>query len=272
MIDIKLASRTGIVDITKIGEYEDYLQRCLAGPFRRYKKRTEYLKKAIPKGFHKKLLIFNGEVVGQIEYSPAEVSYYPIMGDSIIVMNCIWVLKKAKGHNFGKLLLEDMIKSEKDASGFATIALENHWSPWFKKCEIDKLGFKSLNSIKATHKTKYKGKIFSIYLMWMPATENAKPPSWNQQKLLEGLTSALHIHSTILKHMNKSKFSKNTRRLVAMSPANSLFSSKQIQRTAHAHILLFRVVKEIDLVGQVLTHTPHPKHLASSNTNSPFSR
>ena len=191
MTNMKLAPETKIVDITKNGEYEEYLHRCLAGPPRRYKKRLEYLKNAIPKGFHKKLFIFSGEVVGQIEYSPAEVSYYPIMGNDIVVMNCVWVLRKAKGHNFGKLLLKDMIKSEKDASGFATIALENHWSPWLKKRQIEKLGFKPLDSIRVTHKTKYKGKVFSIYLMWMPTTKKAKPPIWNQQKLLEGITSCI---------------------------------------------------------------------------------
>jgi hypothetical protein len=191
MTSMEPVSETKIIDITKNGEYEIYLHRCLAGPYRRYKRRTEYLTKAIPRGFHKQLLIFNREVVGQIEYSPAEVSYYPIMGDNIIVMNCIWVLKKAKGHNFGKLLLEDFIKSEKEASGFATIALENHWSPWFKKEEIEKLGFKSLDSIKVAHKTKYKGRVFKIHLMWMPTTENSKPPTWNQRKLLEGVTTCI---------------------------------------------------------------------------------
>jgi len=191
MTNMKLTSQTKIVDITEIGEYEKYLHRCLAGPFRRYKKRMEYLKKAIPKGFHKKLLIFNREVVGQIEYSPAEVSYYPIMGDNVTVMNCIWVLKKAKGHNFGKLLMEDMIESEKEVAGFATIALENHWSPWFKKGEMEKLGFKSLDSTRVAHKTKYKGQVFSIHLMWMLTNEKAKSPTWNKKKLLEGITTCI---------------------------------------------------------------------------------
>ena len=183
--------QTKIIDITTLSEYEKYLQRCLAGPFRRYKKRTEYLKKAIQKGFHKKFLIFNGAVVGQIEYAPAEASYYPIIGDNTTVMNCIWVLKKAKGHNFGKQLLEDMMKSEKDAAGFATISLENHWSPWFKKEQIEKLGFKPLDSIEVAHKTKCKGQVFGIWLMWMPTNENAKPPTWKVQKLLEGITSCV---------------------------------------------------------------------------------
>ncbi len=182
-------SEVEIVDITEKSEYEKYLYRCLGGPpSKAYKKRIEYLKKAIPKGFRKKLLIFNGEVVGQIEYSPAEVSYYPITGDNVIVMNCIWVLRRAEDHNFGKQLLEDMMKSEKDASGFATIALEHHWSPWFKKWQVEKLGFKPLESIKVAHKTKHKERIFGIYLMWMPTTTHAKPPTWSQRKVLEGIT------------------------------------------------------------------------------------
>ena len=137
---MKSVSQTKIIDITEVSEYKKYVYRCLVGPFRRYKKRQEYLEKAILKGFHKKLLIFDGEIVGQIEYAPAEVSYYPIMGDNIMVMNCIWVLRKAKGHKFGKRLLEDMIKSERDTAGFATITLENHWSPWFMKWQMEKLG------------------------------------------------------------------------------------------------------------------------------------
>ena len=55
------------------------------------------------------------------------------MGDNVIVMNYLWILRKAKGHALGKHLLKDMIDSEGDADGFATIALENHWSPWFVK-------------------------------------------------------------------------------------------------------------------------------------------
>jgi len=181
-----------IVDITKSSEYEKYLHRCLAGPpSKRYKRRIAYLKRAIPEGFHKKLLIFKGKVIGTIEYAPSEVSYYPIIGGSVIVMNCIWVLRKAKGHNFGRTLVKDMIESEREASCFATVALKDHWSPWFKKWQTEKLGFKQLESVSVTHKTKYKEKVFSIHLMWMPVTEDARPPSWNQQRLLEGITTCI---------------------------------------------------------------------------------
>jgi N-acetylglutamate synthase-like GNAT family acetyltransferase len=157
-------------------------------PFKKYRYRREYLEKAIPKGFHKKLLILKGEVVGTIEYAPAESSGYPIVGKNIIVMNCVWVLRKAKMHNFGRLLVEDMVKSVRDVSGFATMALENHWSPWFKKGQLEKLGFTSIDSIEVTHRAKHEDRVFEIHLMWMPLTETAKPPGWNKQKILEGET------------------------------------------------------------------------------------
>lgn len=186
------APQVRIVDVTEGGRYERYLHRCLVGPpSKRYKKRIRYLRKAVPRGFHKKLLIVDGKVVGTSEYAPSEASYYPITGDNVTVMNCIWVLRKAKGHNFGKLLVRDMVDSEKHSSGFATIALENHWSPWFKKQQMEKLGFKQLDSIEVIHKAKHKGQIFSIYLMWMPNVLESEPPTWDLQRLLEGITPCI---------------------------------------------------------------------------------
>jgi len=185
---MKSNSNVKIVDITENSAYEKYLYKCLAPhPFRKYRKREEYLRVAIPKGFRKKLLVFNGEIVGQIEYAPAEVSGYPIIGNNIIVMNCIWVLRKAKGHKFGKQLLADIVKKEKNAVGFATVGLENHWSGWLKKDQMEKLGFKPIDSIEVMHRTKHRGECFKIYLMWLPKTESANPPTWNKLKLLEGV-------------------------------------------------------------------------------------
>jgi len=157
---------TKILDITENDEYEKYLYKCLAPmPFRKYRKRHEYLKTAIPKGFHKKLLILDSEVVGQIEYAPADASYYPITGENVIIMNCIWVLRRAKGHNLGDQLMTDMMKSEEKAAGFAAIGLEGHWSGWLRKEHMEKLGFKSIDSLKVKHKLKHKGECFRIHLM-----------------------------------------------------------------------------------------------------------
>lgn len=131
---------------------------------------------AIPLGFHKKILIYNGDVVGQIEYAPAETSGYPILGRDIIVMNRIWVLRRAKGRSFGKLLVENMVESEVDARGFATIGLENHWSPWMKKWQMEMLGFKSIKFIEVRHKFKHPDKCFKIHLMWLPRMRGIEQP------------------------------------------------------------------------------------------------
>lgn len=181
-----------IMDAIANKDFEWFLYKCLAPmPFRRYRSRGEYLERATPKGLRKKLLIFDGDVVGQIEYAPSEFSGYPISGDNLVVMNCIWVLRKGKGHNFGRMLVENMVQCERDAVGFATIALENHWSPWFKKSHMEKLGFKPVDEFSVKHKTKHKEQVFNIWLMWMPTKEIANPPTWNKEKILEGVTFCL---------------------------------------------------------------------------------
>ena len=177
-----------IVDATVDGPYERFLYRCLApAPYRRYRSRREYLGAAIPKGFRKKALVFEGRIVGQVEYAPAEASGYPIRGIGIVVVNCIWVLRKAKGHCFGTLLLKDVMESEPSASGFATIGLEGHWSPWFVKSQLERLGFKSIDSIHVSHRTKHVGEPFTVHLMWLPRRGDAEPPRWDKKKLLEGV-------------------------------------------------------------------------------------
>jgi hypothetical protein len=193
-------SGTQIVDATKNSEYESCLYRCLfhtkkdayGSSFRRRRNafrdyRSEYLKLAVPKGFHKKMLIFNGDCVGTVEYARVEGSGLPIVGSNIIVMNCIWVQEKAQGHRFGKLLLKDMMESEKNASGFATMALENYWGGYFRKSDMESLGFKSVKSLKVRHKTKNRNRCFELHLMWLPMTENSELPTWNESKLLEGV-------------------------------------------------------------------------------------
>jgi hypothetical protein len=185
-----------IIDITGKKEYEKYLYKCLAPmPYRKYKTRLEYLQCNIPKGFRKKILIWNKEVVGTIEYAPAGSSGLPIFGNGIYVINCIWVLRKAKGHNFGKVLINDTIQEIKNmnAKGLATISLENYPSPWLKKEQMEKLGFYAIDSLelKIIHKEKYKGTVFKIYLMWLPIEGKTKIPTWNKEELLKGVRFCL---------------------------------------------------------------------------------
>jgi len=181
-----LGREVEIVDVTLNSVYEKFLYSCFVLPPRSYRLRQEYLKFALPRGFRKKILLWKGEPVGMVEYAPSEASGYPIMGRNVIVVNCIWVLRKAKGHGFGKQLMHAMMDDTRDSSGYATIGL-NHWSPWFKVEQLEKLGFHSIDSIVVRHKIKHVNEPFTIHLMWLPNRENAEPPTWNKQKMLEGV-------------------------------------------------------------------------------------
>jgi GNAT superfamily N-acetyltransferase len=177
---------TEIVDATVNGDYGKFLFSCFVLPFRNYRLRQEYLNEAMPKGFRKKVLLWKGEPSGMIEYAPPEAAGYPISGRDIIVVNCIWVLRKAKGHGFGRLLMHAMMEDSKNSSGYATIGLK-HWSPWFKVEQLEKLGFRSIDSINVKHKIKHTSTVFTIHLMWLPRCEDAEPPTWDKKKMLEGV-------------------------------------------------------------------------------------
>jgi len=168
--------------------YIRYLYKCLAPhPYRRYRKRAQYLEEAAQRGLRKEILFMNGDAVGQIEYASAAVSAYPISGDDVYVMNCIWVLRKAKGHRFGQMLMESMIEDVGDAAGIATVALDGHPSPWLKLSHMEYLGFRPLESIKIRHKTKHRDVCFKVYLMWMPLRGGAEPPVMDWKAMLRGV-------------------------------------------------------------------------------------
>jgi ribosomal protein S18 acetylase RimI-like enzyme len=185
-----------IIDITHKRKYERLLIRCIfhvrkerpiKEVYRRNRERVAYLKSAIPKGYCMKVLFHQDNYVGMIEYGPPEAAALPIKGRNIIVMNCIWVHAKVKGNGFGQLLMKDMIRSQQQASGFATIGLENYWMMWLQKKDMEKLGFQSVRSVTLKHKTYKRNQRFSIHLMWLPNKKDSDPPQWDESQLLYGV-------------------------------------------------------------------------------------
>jgi len=190
-----------IVDVTEDPKYERFLYWCIfhtkedfprSSIYGKYRHRREYLESAIPKGFRKKVLFYKGDHAGMIEYAPAEASGLPIMSENVIVMNCIWVHRRAAGHHFGKQLVAHMMEDKKGVAGFAILGCEEFHRVYVRKDDMERLGFESVKSIKVKHKGIRKGGCFTIHLMWMPAAKNAKPPSWDESKLLEGLFFCEH--------------------------------------------------------------------------------
>ncbi len=176
------------IDAVRDPEGERYLYKCLAPhPYRRYRKRAHYLEKAVEGGLRKEVLLLEGDAVGMIEYAPAEVSAYPVSGPGVWVMNCIWVLRRAKGHRFGRMLMGRMLEAAEDAEGFATIALDGHTSPWLRLRHMEFLGFRSIDSRRMRHKVKRPEVCFETHLMWMPLEEGAEKPTMNWAEMLKGV-------------------------------------------------------------------------------------
>ncbi len=189
-------SSVKIVDVSHKPEYRRLLVGCifhlrkqipLKRLYKRNSERVAYLKSAIPKGYHMKVLFYKGDPTGMIEYGPPEAAGLPIEGRNIIVMNCIWVHRRTPGKNFGALLMSDMMESEKHAAGFATIGLENYWMIWLQKQHMEKLGFRSIRSVRLKHKIYKKGHCFAVHLMWLPNMKGAKFPDWNESQLFYGV-------------------------------------------------------------------------------------
>ena len=190
-----------IVDATEDPRYERFLYWCIfhtkhdfpgGAIYRKYRHRREYLKSAIPKGFRKKILFYKGDHVGMIEYAPAEASGLPVIGQDVVVMNCIWVHRRAKGHHFGKRLVAQMMKDKLGAAGFATLGCDGLHRVYVRKDDMERLGFESVKSNRVKHKGKRRGRCFTIHLMWMPVAESAEPPTWDESRLLEGLFFCEH--------------------------------------------------------------------------------
>lgn len=159
----------------------------------------------------KKLLIVDGAVVGTIEYGRAESCGYPISGEHVIVMNCVWILRKAKMHGFRRLIVEHMVRSERNADGFASIALENHWSPWFRKDQIERLGFRSVDSIDVVHKTKRRGHIFKVHLMWDANSRESQSSELGQKSSSMARFSAWLIRCIVPRSAREKSLRQNKR-------------------------------------------------------------
>ena len=176
------------VEIMGTHGYEDYHYTCLTAMTKRhYRKRAKYLEMALPRGLQKEVLFVDDDAVGMIEYAPASASAYPISGTGVWVMNCIWVLRRAKGHRYGKALMSHLIDSVEEADGLATIALEGHPSPWLRLWQMEYLGFRSIDSRTMRHRVKRPETCFKTHLMWMPLAEDAAPPKMDWEEMLKGV-------------------------------------------------------------------------------------
>jgi hypothetical protein len=193
--------RFSVVDAVRSPGHEEHLYGCLP-PFtrsRRYRKRLRYVEEAAPRGLRKMVVLSGGDAVGQIEYAPAAASAYPVIDADVWVMNCVWVLSRAKGHGLGKELVRGMLDAIGEASGVATIGLSGHWSPWLRRGHMEHLGFTSAETRLMRHRVKRPETSFEVHLMWMPIEIGAHHPRMDWDRLSMGVDSASPTPSTGLR-------------------------------------------------------------------------
>jgi ribosomal protein S18 acetylase RimI-like enzyme len=100
-----------------------------------YRNKLVWFKKQYPKGLRYKLLrVYEGEKRGLssrgfIEYAPSEICWRGIDACGWMVIHCIWVVGRNKGHGFGSRLLEACIEDANDMNGVAVVTSSRNWLP-----------------------------------------------------------------------------------------------------------------------------------------------
>lgn len=69
--------------------------------------KRQWLEKRLKEGHVFRKL--NAKATVFIEYAPLETAWVPILGDNYLYIYCLWVSGEAKGHGYGRALMEDCI-------------------------------------------------------------------------------------------------------------------------------------------------------------------
>ncbi len=125
-----------IVDVTdeNVDEYDVF---CLKSKAREegYRNKVAWFKEQFKEGLRIELLrVYEGEKRGFrsrgfIEYVPGEHTWRGIEAKGWIVIHCMWVVGRNKGHGYGSALLKKCIEDAKGMKGVAVVTSEKNWLP-----------------------------------------------------------------------------------------------------------------------------------------------
>lgn len=145
-----------------------------------YKKKVEWIRRRFDEGLCIKLVSVDEgakrgfRIRGFIEYIPGEYSWRGISADGYMVIHCIWVVGRAKGHGFGSKLLEQCLNDARSMNGVAVVTGRT----WLPRPELFvKGGFVKVDSLAP-----------DVELYAKRLKENAPMPHFNEgseRKLLE---------------------------------------------------------------------------------------
>jgi len=116
-----------------------------------YIKKVEWAKERFKEGLRIKLLLINEgpkrgfRSRGFIEYIPGEYTWRGIAARGYMVVHCIWVVGKNKGHGYGSKLLEHCLNDAEEMYGVAVVTSGRGWLPGVKL--FIKHGFEKVDSL-----------------------------------------------------------------------------------------------------------------------------
>ncbi|MBM4060884.1 MAG: hypothetical protein FJ265_07280 [Planctomycetes bacterium] len=79
-----------------------------------------FLRRGFPHGLAFRKLDVRGKVF--VEYAPAEAAWRPVIAPGFLVIHCLWVSGRYKGHGFGAALLAHVRRQARAARGVVAVA------------------------------------------------------------------------------------------------------------------------------------------------------
>jgi uncharacterized protein YciI len=176
-----------VIDVGEHPEGEELQLRCFAPRqvARDEASRREYLRLARGRGLGRLLLMYEDQLAGQIEFAPPGGSGLPIDGpEGLIVINCLWVVDAFTGLEGGRRLLATCAEKS-GAVSLATVGY-NATLPLLPRTFFERQGFSVIDEVET-------GRFFGntpvvAHLLWRPLTDGLHPPTWDRDRLLEGVS------------------------------------------------------------------------------------
>ncbi len=96
---------------------------------RGYVAKMEWLQARLREGMRYTLLQVGGCNGGMIEYIPGEYAWRGVEADGYLVIHCLWVVGRNRGHGYGRLLLQACLDDAAGKKGVAVVVSKTHWLP-----------------------------------------------------------------------------------------------------------------------------------------------
>jgi GNAT superfamily N-acetyltransferase len=115
-----------------------------------YRNKVKWVKERFKEGLRMRLLLVNEGPKrgltsrGFIEYVPGEFAWRGIDAKGYMVIHCIWVVGRNRGHGYGRELLEQCESDARGMNGVAVVTSDSHWLP--KKELFLRHGFEKIDT------------------------------------------------------------------------------------------------------------------------------